>query len=313
MPLAPELVPILDAMNQGGALPTDKSPAELRAQMHEVMDTGILVFAEDPPEVARIEDYPVPVEGGEITVRVYTPPGTAPFPAHLYIHGGGFWLGTLDQSDVACKELCAGADCVVASVDYRLAPEHKFPTAPNDCFAALQWLFMNATELGIDTTRVSVGGASAGGNLAAVIALMARDRGGPPLVFQHLEIPATDMTMSSPSITENGEGYLLTKAGMEQCTAFYLDEPADAKHPFASPLLAHDLSGLPPALVVTCEFDPLRDEGEAYAERLRAAGVPTESIRMEGHIHGSMGFTRLLPSAREYRARVLETLRRAYG
>jgi acetyl esterase len=171
---------------------------------------------------------------------------------------------------------------------------------------------MNATELGIDTARVSIGGASAGGNLAAVVALMARDRGGPPLVFQHLEVPVTDLTMSSPSIAENGEGYLLTKAGMEQCCAYYLDEPADAKHPFASPLLAHDVSGLPPALVVTCEFDPLRDEGEAYAERLRAAGVPTELLRMDGHIHGSMGFTKLLPSAREYRNRVLETLRGVY-
>jgi acetyl esterase len=280
--------------------------------MHDVMTTGIFVFAEDAPVVARVEDYPVPVEGGEITMRVYTPAGPGPFPAHLYIHGGGFWLGTLDMSDVTCRELCAGAQCVVASVDYRLAPEHKFPTAPNDCFAALQWLIVNETELGIDTTRVSVGGASAGGNLAAVVALMARDRGGPPLVFQHLEIPATDLTMSSPSITENAEGYLLTKAGIEMCTAFYLDEPADAKHPFASPLLAHDLSGLPPALVVTCEFDPLRDEGEAYAARLRAAGVPTELIRMDGHIHGSTSFTKLMPSAREYRDQVIEALRGAY-
>ena len=313
MPVDPALVPILEAAAAAPARRDPSTPiAQLRAIADEMMQTMFIGLAEPGPEVADITDHVVPVDGGEITVRVYTPAGDGPFPGHVYFHGGGFWLGALDQFDNVCSELAAGAECVVVSVDYRLAPEHKFPTAPEDCYAALLWTFEHAAALGIDPGRVSIGGGSAGGNLTAVVALMARDRGGPSLVLQVLEIPVTDLTMSSPSIAENGEGYLLTKAAMEQYRDFYLADPGDAKDPYASPLLADDLSGLPPALVTTAEFDPLRDEGEAYAARLAEAGVPVTQRRFEGHVHGSGSMTSLVPSAREWRDATIDALRNAY-
>jgi acetyl esterase len=314
MPLDPALQPILDLINEQVAPSNpNATPQEMRAAAHAGMELGFIAMGDDPVDVASVVDHRVPVDGGEITVRVYTPFGDGPFPGYLYIHGGGFWLGTIDHFDPICRAIAIGANCVVANVDYRLAPEFKFPTAPEDCYAALQWLAASAAELHVDADNLAVGGGSAGGNLAAVVALMARDRGGPALKFQVLEIPVTDLTMSHPSITENGEGYVLTKDGMVQCVSFYLADPADTTHPYASPFFADDLSGLPPALVVTAEYDPLRDEGEAYAKRLQEAGVPTVLVRMDGHIHGSMGFTKLMPSAVEHRDRVIDTLTAAYG
>lgn len=312
MPLEPIIKSILDAAAAAPPLPPMATIAEQRAAANQLTEASFLALAEPGPEVASMVDRRVTVAGGEITVRIYTPFGAGPFPAHLYMHGGGFWIGTLGQFDNGCRFLCAGSACVVVSVDYRLAPEHKFPTAPEDCYAALLWTVAHAAGLRIDPTRLSVGGASAGGNLAAVVSLMARDRGGPSIVFQLLEIPVTDLTMSQPSIIENGEGYMLTRAAMEQCRDFYLADPADASHPYASPLLAPDLSGLPPAMVVTAEFDPLRDEGEAYGRRLQQAGVSTTIRRMDGHIHGSAFLTKLLPSARAYREESIAALRAAY-
>jgi acetyl esterase len=312
MPLDPVLVPMLDVVNSA-TMPTEGDVETLRAQMNGVTDMIFVGLAEPAPEPARTEDRQIAVDRGEITVRVYTPEGDGPFPAHLYLHGGGFWLGTLNHCDIPCRDICAGTGAVVVAVDYRLAPEHKFPTPAEDCYAALEWVAANAEELRVDPSKISVGGGSAGGNLSAVVALMARDRGGPSLVFQVLEIPAVDLTMSFPSIIENGEGYMLTKQGVEQCVDYYLAEPADAKNPYASPWFADDLSGLPPALVVTAEFDPLRDEGEAYARRLTESGVDTTLVRMDGHIHGSMGFTAQLPSARAHRDRMIAMLRAAYA
>jgi acetyl esterase len=313
VPLDPALQPLLDAINAAPTSRRDLPVADLREEIHTTMMITTTALGDDPCEVGMVADHRVAVDGGEITVRVYTPQGDGPFPAHLFLHGGGFWLGTLDQFDASCRSIALGADCVVASVDYRLAPEHKFPTAPEDCYAALLWLADSATELRVDLSRISVGGDSAGGNLSAVVSLMARDRSGPNLVFQVLGIPVTDLTMGFPSITENGEGFMLTKEGMNQCIGYYLETPDDVRHPYASPYFADDLRGLPPALVVTAEYDPLRDEGEAYGRRLQAAGVPTEVVRMEGHIHGSMGFTKLMPSAVEHKERVNASLRRAYG
>jgi len=312
VPLDPVLVPICDAAAAAPAQPGG-SIAERRAQAHEMMQTSFLALSEPGPEVASVEDRVVAVDGGKIAVRIYTPAGDGPFPAHVYFHGGGFWLGDLDFSDGTCRELCDGADCVVVSVDYRLAPEHTYPTAPEDAYAALLWTVDHASELNIDVARVSVGGASAGGNIAAVVALMARDRSGPPLVCQILEIPVTDLTMSQPSIVENGEGYLLTRDSMEAYRSFYLADPADAKEPYASPLLATDLSNLPPAVVMTSEMDPLRDEGEAYAARLRDAGVPVSAKRWDGQVHGSSSMTAILPSARAFRSEVIRALREAYA
>jgi acetyl esterase len=314
MPVDPRLQPLLDAQALMPPLPEDLPPAELRALAHQGMEMGFLALMSEGPQVADVTDRTAAVEDGHITVRVYTPDGAGPHPAHLYIHGGGWFLGTLDQFDMAARAICDGAGCVVASVDYRLAPEHPFPTGAEDCYAALRWLVDNAAELNVDASRVSVGGGSAGGNLAAVVALMARDRGGPQLVFQVLEIPVTDLTLSHPSIEENAEGYMLTRAGMETAVTFYTPDPKDRTDPYASPLFAQDLSGLPPALVMTAEFDPLRDEGEAYAKRLEAAGVPTTLRRWEGQIHGSQGFDKVMPAeAKEYIDMVNTALRGAYG
>ncbi|MCU1467368.1 MAG: hypothetical protein JWM72_3296 [Actinomycetia bacterium] len=309
MPLDPLLLPHLDAMNGSRFGAAD---AGLADGMPVDPATGLSELVEAAPEVAGITDHRVPVAGGEITLRIYTPFGSGPFPAHLHLHGGGFWLGMLAQSDTKCCETAQGAGCVVAAVGYRLAPEHKFPVASEDCFAALNWLADNAAALGIDARRLSVGGVSAGANLAAVVTLKARDRGGLSLVFQVLEVPVTDLTLSFPSMTEHGTGYVLTKEACARNVRLYLADPGQATDPYASPYFADDLSGLPPALIVTAEFDPVRDEGEAYAQRLEAAGVAVTSVRMRGHFHGSMAFTNLLPSARAHRARVHASLREAY-
>ena len=313
MPVDPLIQSILDAANAAPRPATPPTVADARAAAHAAMDQTFLALAEPGPDPASIVDHRVPVDGGEITLRVYTPQGSGPWPIHLNIHGGGFWLGTLDQFDPGCRGLCAAAGVVVASVDYRLAPEHRYPVAPEDCYTALVWVHDHAAELAGDPTRISVGGGSAGGNLAAVVSLMARDRGGPALRLQVLEIPVTDLTMSQPSVTANGEGYLLTKEGMAQYRGYYLADIDQAREPYASPLLAPDLSGLPPAVVMTMEYDPLRDEGEAYARRLRDAGVPTVAKRWAGHIHGSTSFTKVLASARECRDDVAAAVRAAHA
>jgi len=301
-------------MASAGPAPEGLSPAELRARANEAMKQSFLALGNPGRDVASIVDHRVPVEGGEITVRVYTPHAPTPLPAHLYLHGGGFFMGAAEHFDANCQDIAADTGCVVASVDYRLAPEHKFPVPAEDCYAALNWLAAHAADLGVDPDRISVGGGSAGGNLSAVVALMARDRGGPPLVFQVLEIPVTDLTMSYPSVVENGTGYMLTQEGMRAYVGYYLGDPGDAKHPYASPIFADDLTGLPPALVMTAECDPLRDEGEAYGERLREAGVPVTIRRWDGQIHGSQRFAKLLPEeAREYHEMVVAALRGAYG
>lgn len=311
MPVLPALQALLDAVDAAPPPAPAATVAEARAHAHEMMAMSFGATQADGPPVKEQHDHRVPVAGGEITVRVYVPDAEGPLPAHVYFHGGGFWLGTLEMSDDGCRARAVEAGCIVASVDYRLAPEATWPVPAEDCFTALRWVVDHAGDLGIDPARVSVGGASAGGNLAAVVALMARDRGGPPLVLQVLEIPVTDLTLSQPSIDENGTGYLLTRASIEQYTAYYLADPADATHPYASPLLADDLTGLPPAVVMTAEFDPLRDEGEAYARRLAEAGVPVEIARWDGQFHGSQGMAKLIPDeAAAYQSAIVAALRR---
>jgi acetyl esterase len=309
----PRLQPVLDAVAASAPPPAGASVTELRANAHAAMDMMFLALAPEAPEMASIVDTTVPVNGGEIPVRIFTPPGDTPLPLHVYLHGGGFWLGTIDQFEATCRATAAGAGCIVVSVGYRLAPEHAFPTAAEDCYAAVAWVVDHADDLGGDAARLSIGGASAGGNLAAVVSLMARDRGGPPLVVQVLDIPVTDLTMSQPSIDENGEGYLLTKKAMTDYAGYYVPDPAQRRHPYASPLFADDLSGLPPAVVLTMEHDPLRDEGEAYADRLRAAGVPVTHRRFDGQFHGSVAMATLVPDvAAEHTAMIVDALRDAY-
>ena len=286
-----------------GPLP-DPSGDGVRAASTRAMDDGFLRTGEMGPEVARVVEYSVPVVDGVVDVRVYTPFGDGPFPGHLYFHGGAWALGNMRNHyfDAKCRFRCVRAACVVVSVDYRLAPEFKAPIAAEDCYAALCFAQQNAASLGIDAAMLSIGGDSAGGNLAAVVALMARDRGGPAVMFQLLEVPAVDLTMSHPSIAEFGDGYYLSKAMMQSAADYYLVDPSQASHPYVSPLFAPDLSGLPAAYVMTAEFDPLRDEGEAYAARLHQAGVAVDVQRGIGHIHGGQLLTGVWEPARRWAA-----------
>jgi acetyl esterase len=260
-----------------------------------------------------VEDVLIPVAGGRITIRLYRPERTGRHPLHIFFHGGGWCAGTVAQRDNRCRDTAAHARCVVASVDYRLAPENPFPAAPEDCFAAFVWLANHAAELGIDASRISVGGESAGANLAAVLCLMARDRDGPRLLLQLLDVPATDLTLRQPSTYELGAGYMLTRKEMERYVGWYLPDPALATESYASPLHAGDLTGLPPAVVTTCEYDPLRDEGEAYARRLDEAGVPTVYRRLAGQVHASVALPRLVPAARAHRDYCIRALNEAYA
>ncbi|MCZ2147400.1 MAG: alpha/beta hydrolase [Bryobacterales bacterium] len=258
------------------------TPEEGRAAALEMMKTVCAA----PEPVARVEDIRIRGPEAEIPVRVYTPESLAPRPGLVFFHGGGWVLCGLETHDVACRAIARRAGAVVVSVDYRLAPEHRFPAAVNDCYAALEWTAANAGPLDIDGRRISVGGDSAGGNLAAAVALKSRDERGPAIAGQAMVYPVTNLaSFDTPSYEEFADGYQLTRASMEWFRNHYLQRPEDGLHPYASPLLAPDLEGLPPALVLTAECDPLRDEGEAFAGRLEKAGVAVTRARYEGMIH----------------------------
>jgi len=269
----------------------------------------------EPAPVGRVENRAIPGPAGEIPVRVYWPAGDGGglLPMLVFFHGGGWVLCDLDTHDAICRALTNSAGCVTISVDYRLAPEHKFPAAPEDCYAATAWAAAHADELGGDAARLAVVGDSAGGNLAAVVALMARERGGPALAFQLLIYPATDLRMNTPSIAENGAGYGLDTAEMIWFGNHYMRDDTDKLNPLVSPLLAPELGGLPPALVVTAEYDPLRDEGERYGERLRAAGVPVTINRYDGMIHGFASMLDIFDGGRRAVDDCAAALRAAFG
>ena len=281
MPLDPQAKALLAQLAASGAPPYHQLPVEEARRLMLVR-----IPAAEPEAVASVEDISISGPGGPLGLRIYTPNGTHPFPVLIYFHGGGWVMGSLDSHDAACRGLANAAGCIVVSVDYRLAPEHKFPAAVEDSYAATLWVAEHGDSLGVDAKRIAVGGDSAGGNLAAVVALMARDRGDPYLAFQLLVYPITDYSFDTPSYQENAEGFMLTKADMVWYWAHYLRSDADGQNPYASPLRAEDLRGLPPALVITAELDPLRDEGEAYAARLKQAGVRVKHTRYQGMIHG---------------------------
>ena len=268
------------------------------------------------PGGVRVTDCLLDVPGGTIPLRLYRPRVQAaqpahPLPAHVFAHGGAFVAGSIEETDGLCCEYALHADCLVVSVGYRLAPEHRWPTAAEDVYAALQWVCAEANTLGADAARLSVGGASVGGGLAAAAAMMARDRDElAPLRLQLLEIPALDLTLGSPSATRYATGYLLTRAWLEQGYALYAPDEGQRRDRYASPLLAPDLAGLAPAFVLTCQYDPLRDDGERYARRLRAAGVPVQAVRARGHVHSSTYSA--MRSAGRYRRISAEALRRAH-
>jgi acetyl esterase len=264
--------------------------------------------------VGATVDERIQVDGGEIGVRIFVPATAGPHPAFVHFHGGGFVFGTIDSlvNDAKCAHICRAAECAVVTVDYRLAPEHRFPTAAEDCYAALCWLAKDAGRFDIDPTRLAVGGESAGGNLAAVVALITRDRGGPPLALQVLEVPVTDLSLGAgdhPSVALFGVGYGLDWADMEFYANEYLEDPAYGANPYASPLLADDLTGVAPAHVMTAEYDVLRDSGEAYAERLEQAGVPTVLQRNLGHTHGSAVLWQTWEPAQAWRDEVVRAVR----
>jgi acetyl esterase len=247
------------------------------------------------------------------TVRLYRPSDQSGLPVILFVHGGGWVVGSIATHDNICRKLANRARAIVVSVGYRLAPENKFPTAVEDVYTALCWVYSKAVSFGGDPGRIAVAGDSAGGNLAAAVCLVTRDRGGPPIHFQALVYPGLDASnLERESYRLNGRGYFLTRKTIERVIPLYVNEPADVLNPYVSPLLAANFSGLPPGLVITAEFDPLRSEGEAYAARLSSAGIPCRAHRYSGMIHGFVSFSGLLPQAdqaiREMAAALSEAL-----
>jgi acetyl esterase len=262
--------------------------------------------------VHQVRDLRFPGPGGDLPVRVYRPSEERPLPTLLYCFGGGWTLGSIDTADVLCRTLAEEAGCLVVTVGYRLAPEHPFPAAVDDCYAALRWVGARARELGADPARLAVGGDSAGGNLAAAVTLLARADAGIRLAGQLLVYPNTDQLANDASMRDNADPWLFNHHSVAWYARHYLAAPEDASHPLASPLRARDLSGLPPALVITAEYDPLRDQGEAYARRLTEAGVPVELTRYQGMAHGFFAMAGTVDAARTANSQAARYLRQRF-
>ncbi len=290
MPLHPQIQAmreqrIRDNVPQLYTLSLDQARA---ADLASIRQTG-----GTPEPVYQVADRYLPGPGGELPIRVYRPGPEPDLPVLAYFFGGGWVLGGLDTADGICRALANLAGCLVVTVGYRLAPEHPFPAALDDCCAALRWIRDNAAEIGADPDRLAVGGDSAGGNLAAAVSLWARDTGGVPLAGQLLVYPNTDQLADDESMRDNEDPWLFNHHSVAWYRQHYLVAPADAENPLASPLRAARLDGLPPALVITAEYDPLRDQGERYADRLAQARVPVRLSRYDGMVHGffAMGGT----------------------
>ncbi|WP_445182281.1 alpha/beta hydrolase [Pseudonocardia sp. Cha107L01] len=309
MPVHPEAQGLLDALAEAGLPATE----EMTVPNARAATAGFLALQGEPVEVASVLDRTVPGPAGEIPVRVYTPAGEGPFPVVVYFHGGGWVIGDLEVVDQPCRQLASAAGAIVVSVDYRLAPEHRYPAAFDDSYAATVWVGAHAAEIGGDPARLAVAGDSAGGNLAAAVALAARDRGGPELAAQLLIYPVTDFNFGTASYQDNREGYLLTKGSMQWFWAHYLGAQDLDKDPYACPLRADSLVGLPPAYVATSEYDPLRDEGEAYARRLEEAGVAVTAKRFDGLLHGFFWMLAAVPSAAGVLDDMVGVLRKAWA
>ncbi len=285
MPLDPQCQALVDAAARSGSAFDTNEPRLARL----AYDAGTLLYRHEAPPLESVTNGVFAGPAGEVKVRTYRPLDTnTPAPALVYFHGGGWVVGNLSSHDHLCRYLAAKSGVVVIAVDYRLAPEHKFPAAYEDCLAAVRWVAASAAELGIDAKRLAVGGDSAGGSLAAAAALAVRDEGWPMLRLQLLLYPSTNFTADTPSMRDNGEGYLLTRAAMEQFIDWYLPSRIARTDPRASPQLAPEHSGLPPACILSAEYDPLRDEAHVYADTLERAGVAVERKCYGGMVHGFM-------------------------
>jgi acetyl esterase len=309
MPLDPQTYAYLEQLAAAGAPPLHElAVAEARQVIVALFGTQGA-----PEPVGAVAERTIPGAGGEMPMRIYTPDGTGPFPVLVYLHGGGWVIGHLEAYDATCRALTNAAGCMVVAMEYRLAPEHTFPAAPEDCYAATCWVAANAAAIGGDPRRMAIGGDSAGGNLTAVVAHMARDQGGPALVYQLLVYPVTNYGSDTASYRENADGYPLTKEAMVWFWNHYLRSAADGVNPLASPLRANDLRGLPPAMVLTAEFDPLRDEGEVYARRLQEAGVPVTLKRYAGMMHGFFSLGAVLDQGKQAMADAAAGLRAIFA
>ena len=305
--LDPEVQALLEAMRAEGGPPMESLSVEEARQGARDLCRRL---GGTPAPVARVEDVECSGPAGAIRVRIYRPDSGGPRPALVYFHGGGWVIGDLETHSGVCRAVAHRSGAVVLAVDYRRAPEAPFPAAVEDCFAAARWALENAGALSIDPGRVAVGGDSAEGNLAASVSLKCRDEGGPAFALQVLVYPVTNVaSLDTPSYHEFAEGYFLTKSQMEWFARHYCPNPEDRRHPHASPLLAADLGRLPPALVITAECDVLRDEGESYAGRLEAAGVPVTCHRLPGVIHGFLVMQGALRQAREAIDRIAAAVR----
>jgi acetyl esterase len=310
MQIEPQMQAILDMAAKSGGKPFhEMTPVEAR----QAAETMFAAFRGTPKDVARVTDMEIPGPAGDIRMRVYTPSVNGPFGCLVFFHGGGWVIGSIETHDVVCREFSAGAGVVTVSVDYRLAPEHRFPSAADDCYAATKWISDNARSINVDSNRIAVGGDSAGGNLAAVVAQMARDRGGPKIAFQLLIYPATNCADETPSQREFAkDGYILSRADMEWFYGHYL-AAADKLNPYACPAVAKNLAGLPPAYVMTAAIDPLRDEGEAYGAKLCEAGVKVKVKRYEGVCHGFVSMASMVDVGKQAIADCCAELRATIG
>ena len=313
MSLHPQVVALLERASQTPLPPYYDVPPAVARRLYRDSRAAL---TPDPPAVDRVQLVLAPGAGGPVPIRHYRPKVAEQherLPALVYFHGGGWVIGDLDTHDVVCRTLANAAGCAVFSVEYRKAPEARFPAAVEDCFAATRYVAGQAAAFGIDAGKIAVGGDSAGGNLAAVMTLLAREAHGPAISFQLLIYPATDQQMQFPSIDRNGEGYLLTKTAMHYFRAHYLARTEEWLDWRASPLLAKSLAGLPPALVLTAGYDPLLDEGRAYADRLAAEGVETAYCNYPDMVHGFITMGRVIDTATAALAHCARALRTAWG
>jgi acetyl esterase len=281
MPLDPQVVELLDTLEKAGGKPLeDCTPFEARQGDWSKDFIGAL------EDVAQVIHEFIPGPTADLPIRIYRPKGIGPLPAIVFFHGSAFTVSNISLSESAHRALSNSTGCVIIAVNYQKAPEHKFPTPFNDAYFSTQWVFDNAGRLGIDSGQIGVGGDSAGGNLAAAVALRARDEQGPEIAFQLLIYPTVDSDSTRPSMHENATGYMLSAAACVWAWNQYIERPEDRKNPYAAPINSANFSNLPPAIVLTAEYDPLRDEAEEYAELLSNAGVKVITRRYEGMIHG---------------------------